>query len=116
MLYCGLRGRQERTFSVQENLLTMALVVALQETTGHLGIQKGAIPRCSTVHAMSIHLDREEKGRSASQAGQIGACSTGHGFSGNGGIGITANGTGCRRHRGIHVDGPRRLSHFASLK
>ena len=72
----------------------MVLVVSIEPTTGHDGVQKGAVPGMAAVHAVGIRVDGGEKGGYAALTGLVGTSRTGDRFACNSGEGVAADGTG----------------------
>ena len=87
-------GWKQGLLTIHEKDFTVVLVVSVEPTAGHDGIQIGAIPGMATVHAVGIRVDGGEKGGNAALTGLVGASRAGDGFACNSGEGVAADGTG----------------------
>jgi hypothetical protein len=80
MLHCGLCGWKQGLLTIHEENLTVVLVVSIEPTAGHNGIQVGTIPGMAAVHAMGIRVDGGEEGGYAALTSLVGTSRTGDGF------------------------------------
>lgn len=70
----------------------MELVVSIEPTAGHDGIQKGAVPGMAAVHAVGIRVDGGEKGGHAALTGLVRASRAGDSFACDSGERVAADG------------------------
>jgi hypothetical protein len=94
MLHSSLCGRKQGLLTIHEEDLTVELIVSVEPTAGHDGIQIGAIPGMAAVHAVGIRVDGGEDGGYAALTGLVGTPRTGDRFTGDSGEGIAADGAG----------------------
>ena len=71
----------------------MVLVVSVEPTAGHNGVQIGSVPGMAAVHAVGIRVDGGEKGGHAALTGLVGASRAGDGFACDSSEGVAADGT-----------------------